>query len=642
MARPVSNVTIAVDTFGSWITKTNEIAFVLSVNTMTTSTNSSGAITTGNGHVNGNFSANVLAAQSGLRGGNVATAATLAIISNVNMTGTFANVTGTLQGAKTDIGNTVITGTANVTGNVLISGTFVNVTGTLQGTKTDIGNTVITGTANVTGNVLISGTFVNVTGTLQGTKTNIGNTVITGTANVTGNVLISGTFVNVTGTLQGTKTDIGNTLITGTANVTGNVSITGGIVANGSIGTSGQILASNSSGIYWTAALTTDQTATYVWSNTHTFTKAVNVTGTLQGTKTDIGNTVITGTANVTGNVLASGTFVNVTGTLQGAKTDIGNTVITGTANVTGNLLVSGTFVNVTGTLQGTKTNIGNTVITGTANVTGNVLLSGTFANITGTFQSGTTAHGNTTITGTLTTSGNTTIGNATVNAIYADTTNMVVTINTNSTDSGSALSVGGRIYTSGGIKFGDGTTQTTAPTNVNPDGSVNTIRQGNSTVVVSDSGSLGTITLNTTDSANTSKTIMTVNSTAVILNTPTTTANATVTLNFTTFGSIVGKQFSVAAVTPTLIDSFLTTDLRSADYKITASRTGSPNKYMATNLNLVHDGSGVYSTQYGTIFSSNEIVLFTANVDATTVRVYAVSDNTTSTTLKFFRHGLT
>jgi hypothetical protein len=415
-----------------------------------------------------------------------------------------------------------------------------------------------------------------------------------------------------------------------------------------------------------------------------TITGSANVTTTIQTGNAALGNTTVTGFANVVGS-LQSGIaglgnttitgFANVTTTIQTGNAALGNTTVTGSTTLNGTLQAGNTtisgFANVTGTFQSGVTAHGNTTITGFANVTttiqtgnaglGNTTVTG-FANIVGPLQSGTASLGNTTITGTLALStfsvgnvtstgfvnvagtlavrGNTTIGNATVNAIFADTTNMVVTINTNSTDSGSALSVGGRIYAGGGIKFSDGTTQTTAPTNVNPDGSISAIRQGNSTVSVSDSGSLGTVTINTTDSANTSKTILSVNSTAVVLSTPTTSANTTATLNFNNFGSIVGKQFTVATASATLIDSFDTTTLRSADYKITASRSGAA--YMATNLNLVHDGSGVYSTQYGTIYSSTEIVLFTANVDSTTVRVYAVSDNTTSTTLKFFRHGLT
>jgi hypothetical protein len=358
---------------------------------------------------------------------------------NVTLSGTFTNVTSTFQGAKTDIGNTVITGTANVTGNVLISGTFVNVTGTLQGTKTDIGNTVITGTANVTGNVLATGAFINVTGTLQGTKTNIGNTVITGTANVTGNVLATGTFINVTGTLQGTKTDIGNTVITGTANVTGNVLATGAFV--------------NVTGDVQSATLRTGLST--ITGNITASGSFVNVTGTFQGTKTDVGNTVITGTANVTGNILASGTFVNVTGDLQSA------TLRTGLSTITGNLTTSGAFVNVTGTFQAGKVDHGNTVITGTANVTGNILLSGAFTNVTGTFQSGVTAHGNTTVTGNLTISTGVVTGNGfgltSVNYLSQSTSDVDVEI------FGSA-SAGGDINT-----WKDGTRfYPTLPSNIN------------------------------------------------------------------------------------------------------------------------------------------------------------------------------
>lgn len=48
-----------------------------------------------------------------------------------------------------------------------------------------------------------------------------------------------------------------------------------GITANGSLGTTGQILASNGSSLYWSSTSGTDQDAQYYWTNTQTFSNTI-------------------------------------------------------------------------------------------------------------------------------------------------------------------------------------------------------------------------------------------------------------------------------------------------------------------------------------------------------------------------------
>lgn len=61
--------------------------------------------------------------------------------------------------------------------------------------------------------------------------------------------------------------------------VTGNLTVNA-IIANGSLGTAGQFLTSNSTGVYWsTASASVNTAAQYTWTNTHTFTNVVSMTG---------------------------------------------------------------------------------------------------------------------------------------------------------------------------------------------------------------------------------------------------------------------------------------------------------------------------------------------------------------------------
>lgn len=85
-----------------------------------------------------------------------------------------------------------------------------------------------------------------------------------------------------------------------------------------------------------------------------------------------------------------------------------------------------------------------------------------------------------------------------------------------------------------------------------------------------------------------------------------------------------------------TLIDSFSTSDYSAAEY-IIAVADSSNSKVLGTKLSLVQDGSSVYSTEYATMGSNTTFVVFNANINAGSVRLY-VNTATTPLTVKLAR----
>ena len=90
-----ANIAVATDTFREWVERTNQLVYdagtiIVTVGAVSSPNSTNHTITTGNGHVNGFFSANTLVAKDTIRGGTVATAAALNVASNVHVS---ANVT---------------------------------------------------------------------------------------------------------------------------------------------------------------------------------------------------------------------------------------------------------------------------------------------------------------------------------------------------------------------------------------------------------------------------------------------------------------------------------------------------------------------------------------------------------------------
>ena len=90
-----ANIAVSTDTFREWVERTNQLVYdsgtiIVTVGAVATPNSTNHTITSGNGYVNGTFSANTLAVTQTLRGGTVDTAASMNVGSNVMPT---SNVT---------------------------------------------------------------------------------------------------------------------------------------------------------------------------------------------------------------------------------------------------------------------------------------------------------------------------------------------------------------------------------------------------------------------------------------------------------------------------------------------------------------------------------------------------------------------
>jgi len=81
-------------------------------------------------------------------------------------------------------------------------------------------------------------------------------------------------------------------------------------------------------------------------------------------------------------------------------------------------------------------------------------------------------------------------------------------------------------------------------------------------------------------------------------------------------------------------LDTFAKADYRAARY-IVAMSEGS--KYHSTEIVLVHDGSSVTMTQYGTL-KSHSLATFDADISGTDVRLLVTPASSSSTVIKFDR----
>lgn len=83
-------------------------------------------------------------------------------------------------------------------------------------------------------------------------------------------------------------------------------------------------------------------------------------------------------------------------------------------------------------------------------------------------------------------------------------------------------------------------------------------------------------------------------------------------------------------------VDTFSVTDYRSASYQIQITRG---TEYHVTSLNIVHDGTDVYVSEFGTINTGAILATFTADIDSGNVRILATPTSATSTVFKMYRN---
>jgi hypothetical protein len=291
----------------------------------------------------GNYVATISAA-NGISGTSSAEGGTPTIGVTTGSTLT-VNTTGIHVNSALSIASLALSGDLTVSGNLTVSGTrtYVNTT------TLDVGDNIITLNADLgasapsqnAGIEIMRGTSANVQflwdetndrWSTNGQPLAVSSLVAAGAASgittlAAGNTTITG-FANVTSTLQvGGGSTFGGTVTLGTV----------GLSSNGGLGTAGHVLHSNGTATYWAAD---DQGVTSV----------VAANGLNGGTITSTGTLSVLGGSTLTVNT--TGTHVNSTlsitslalsGALSGVTTAaMGNTTITGFANVTSTLQVGG------------------------------------------------------------------------------------------------------------------------------------------------------------------------------------------------------------------------------------------------------------------------------------------------------------
>ena len=154
---------------------------------------------------------------------------------------------------------------------------------------------------------------------------------------------------------------------------------------------------------------------------------------------------------------------------------------------------------------------------------------------------------------------------------------------------------------TSGGIRFPDNTTQSTAVVGTTPGGSDTQVQYNSSGI--SFAGASGfTFTLSTNTVA-VSNTISTNNVLA-----------KSVTVNSIAYSSANAYTFSTTD--PQIIDQFPVATYRSAEYSIQFSDATNSN-YQLTKILAVHNGTATYITEYGSIYNSIQLGTLTASIAA-------------------------
>ncbi len=365
-----------------------------------TFTNNAGGIVTG--------STNVI-------GGSVTNNATLNDV-NVGAAGTFTNASGATAGAVTNAGTASNAGTIASLTNT--AGTFTNnAGGTVTGTTTVSGGTVTNNFVITDADVAAVATFVNNSGATAGairnsgtvanagtiasvqndagTFTNNAGGIVTGSTNISGgsmtnnatlndvNVGTAGTFTNTSGATAGAVTNAGTSSNAGTiagltntagtftnnagGTVTGTTTVSGGTVTNNFVITDADVAAVatfvNNSGatagaIRNSGTVINAGTIASIENDAGTFTN--NAGGSVRGTTTVTGGSVVNNATLADVEVGSAGTFVNNSGAVAGAVTNAGTATNDGTVATLDN--VGGTFSN-TGTIAGTATVSGGSLI---------------------------------------------------------------------------------------------------------------------------------------------------------------------------------------------------------------------------------------------------------------------------------------
>ena len=145
----------------------------------------------------------------------------------------------------------------------------------------------------------------------------------------------------------------------------------------------------------------------------------------------------------------------------------------------------------------------------------------------------------------------------------------------------------------------------------------------------------LATVTSGGLTVANTSSTKLTFNPSTGTLTVPT--ANVSSSLSLNGVGFDVSNVFTTASTAQVSVDSFATATYRSARYFVQMTSSTS---YHIIELFLVHDGTTVYLTQYGEVFTGSSLGTFDASITTGTLNLLFTATNAI-TTVKLIRRSI-
>ena len=93
-------------------------------------------------------------------------------------------------------------------------------------------------------------------------------------------------------------------------------------------------------------------------------------------------------------------------------------------------------------------------------------------------------------------------------------------------------------------------------------------------------------------------------------------------------------KQLTTTSTTEANLDTFAHADFRAARYVVAMSEGSN---FHSTEVVLVHDGSAVTMTQYGTLMNQS-VATFDADISGTDLRLRITPASANSTVIKFHR----
>ena len=103
-------------------------------------------------------------------------------------------------------------------------------------------------------------------------------------------------------------------------------------------------------------------------------------------------------------------------------------------------------------------------------------------------------------------------------------------------------------------------------------------------------------------------------------------------------YKGILTASLNVNSTDQVVLDIFSKNLYRTIKYYIQVQRGSS---YHTTEINLTHDGTNVYTTEFGTITSNGILCTFDADIVSSNVRLLVTPNTSESTTIKLLKTSI-